>query len=190
MQAETGTSLTGDAADGQPETRVLVTVAALVLLLDQGTKLWALNTLEGRDQVPVIGSFLSLNLIANPGAAFSFGTGMTWVLTIVGFVIVGILVRVSLRTTSRRWLVTFALLIGGALSNLVDRMIRPPGVGRGHVVDFLDYNGWFIGNVADIAIVLGGALIALWSVRGLGLDGRPATRQPSSESTPSTESTT
>lgn len=45
------------------------------------------------------------------------------------------------------------LLLGGAVANLLDRLFRGPGPGVGRVVDFIDYHGWFIGNVADIAIV-------------------------------------
>ena len=53
------------------------------------------------------------------------------------------------------WAVALGLLLGGALGNLVDRLLRAPGPGRGHVVDFIDYFGLFIGNVADVAIVAG-----------------------------------
>ena len=51
------------------------------------------------------------------------------------------------------WALALGLLLGGALGNLTDRLLRAPGFGRGHVVDFIDYGGLFIGNVADIAIV-------------------------------------
>jgi signal peptidase II len=73
---------------------------------------------------------------------------------------------------SRAWAVALGLLLGSALGNLTDRFVRPPGGGEGHVVDFLDYNGWFIGNVADIWIVGAAGLIILLALRGLGVDGR------------------
>src|SRR5918998_438862 len=50
------------------------------------------------------------------------------------------------------WAVALGMLLGGAVGNLADRLAREPGFGRGHVVDFLDYAGFFVGNVADIAI--------------------------------------
>ena len=50
-----------------------------------------------------------------------------------------------------------ALLFGGAIGNLIDRLIQPPSFGMGHVVDFLNWNGWFVGNVADIYIVVAAA---------------------------------
>ena len=62
-------------------------------------------------------------------------------------------------------------LLGGSVGNLVDRFVREPGPLRGHVVDFIDYGGLFVGNVADIAIV-GGAIVLVWLVfSGIGLDG-------------------
>jgi len=62
-------------------------------------------------------------------------------------------------------------VLGGALGNLTDRLTRDPGFGRGHVVDFIDYNGWFVGNVADIAIVSAAVLIAILALSGVGIDG-------------------
>lgn len=184
MQAETGTPLSEDPADepadAAPESgsftrsrAVLIAVAAAVLVLDLATKTLALARLETGEPVNVLGSFIRFNLIANPGAAFSFGTGVTWLLTAVAIAIVVVLIRVGLRATSRAWVITFGMLIGGALGNIVDRMTRAPGPGQGHVVDFIDYNGYFIGNVADIAIVGGGLLVAILSLRGVGLDGGP-----------------
>ena len=63
------------------------------------------------------------------------------------------------------------LLFGGSVGNLTDRMVREPGPGRGHVVDFIDYFGLFIGNVADIAIVGAAVLIGLLALRGISVDG-------------------
>ena len=63
------------------------------------------------------------------------------------------------------------LLLAGALGNLADRFFREPGPGRGHVVDFIDYHGLFVGNVADIAIVAAAVLVGLLGLRGIGLDG-------------------
>ena len=54
----------------------------------------------------------------------------------------------------------------------MDRFFREPGFARGHVVDFIDYAGFFVGNVADIAVVSAAVLIALLSLRGIGLDGK------------------
>lgn len=96
---------------------------------------------------------------------------MTWLLTIVVVAVVVVIVRMVSRIGSRAWAVALGLLLGGALGNLVDRFFREPGFARGHVVDFIAYANWFVGNVADIAIVAAAVMIAVLSVLGIGLDG-------------------
>ncbi len=108
-----------------------------------------------------------MRLIFNSGAAFSVGSGSTWLFTIVAAVVVVVVLRMAPRLTSLAWAATMGLLLAGALGNLTDRLVRPPAFLRGHVVDFIDYNGWFIGNVADICIVVA-AIVLL----GLSLTGR------------------
>jgi len=149
-----------------------VVLAAVVLGVDQLTKWWAESTLvPGDDTIPLLGSLLGLRLIYNPGAALSIATGMTWLLTIVVVVVVVVIVRMVSRIGSRAWAVALGLLLGGALGNLLDRFFREPGFARGHVVDFIAYANWFVGNVADIAIVAAAVMIAVLSVVGIGIDG-------------------
>ncbi len=69
------------------------------------------------------------------------------------------------------WAVALGLLLGGAVGNLVDRFFRAPGPGRGHVVDFIAYFDWFVGNVADIAIVVAAGLIMVLTYRGTSIAG-------------------
>lgn len=168
MQDQTGAPLSA----GRPRlVCVALAVAAATVVLDQVTKIWALQALTPGEPVDLIGRFLRLNLIRNPGAAFSIGNQATWLLTIIA---VGVLVviLVSLRRLGHRgWAICLGLILGGALGNLIDRFFREPGVGRGHVVDMIDYAGLFIGNVADIAIVVAAAVIAVLAWRGVGLDG-------------------
>jgi signal peptidase II len=165
------------AATAPTGSRVLVVwtgvLAALVLAADQLTKWWAESALTADgDPVPLVGELLQLRLIYNPGAALSIASGYTWILTIVVTVVVVFIVRAIGRLGSRGWAVALGLLLGGAVGNLVDRLAREPGFARGHVVDFIDYAGFFVGNVADIAVVMAAVLIALLSLRGIGLDGR------------------
>ena len=182
MQDEGGAPLSGaDARGPTPDVRpthrrvalqaLLAGVAAAVLAVDQLTKAWALRDLEPGDPVDVIGSAIRLNLISNPGAAFSLGTRMTAVLTVFACVVLVVILVVARRLGSRAWAWALGMLLGGALGNLVDRLVRPPGPGRGHVVDFIDYFGWFIGNVADIAIVAAAVLIGYLAFHGYSLDG-------------------
>ncbi|WP_448071713.1 signal peptidase II [Georgenia yuyongxinii] len=107
----------------------------------------------------------------NPGAAFSLATGMTWVFTIVSVVVVVVVVRIARRLGSAWWAVALGMLLGGSLGNLYDRLFRDPGFAEGHVVDFISYGGYFIGNVADIAIVGAAILIGLLAVRGREVNG-------------------
>ncbi|MGN6300238.1 MAG: signal peptidase II [Angustibacter sp.] len=179
MQTAPGASLS-DAAPSSTRSRrgllaVLVVVAGGVYALDQVTKALAVDRLSSGHTVPLLGDLLQLRLIRNPGAAFSFATGMTWVLTLVALAVVVVVVRSSRRIGSLPWALALGLLLGGALGNLTDRLVREPGFGRGHVVDFIAYWHLFIGNVADIAIVAAAGLVLVLGVRGTALDGSRST---------------
>jgi signal peptidase II len=151
---------------------VLAGTAVAVLALDQLSKLWALRSLTPGEPIDVLGSLIRLNLIRNPGAAFSIGHGATWVLTLIACGVLVFILMTARRLGSTAWAWALGLLLGGSLGNLVDRLFRAPGPGRGHVVDFIDYFGWFIGNVADVAIVGAAGVIGLLSMRGIGVDGQ------------------
>lgn len=151
---------------------VLVATAVVSFVADQVTKAWALSALTPGDPVQVVGDYIRLNLIRNPGAAFSIGNGATWVLTLIAIGVLVFIVRTSRRLGSHAWAWALGMLLGGSVGNLLDRLLREPGPGRGHVVDFIDYFGLFIGNVADIAIVGAAVLIAVLALRGVGVDGQ------------------
>lgn len=150
---------------------LLLWLAAGIAVVDQVTKYLAEARLTPGVVNPLLGDLLGLQLIYNPGAAFSLATGMTWIFTVITVAVVVYVLRVARRLYSTPWAVALGLLLGGALGNLYDRLLREPGFGRGHVVDFINYNGWFVGNVADIAIVLGAAGMALLAFLGIGVDG-------------------
>jgi signal peptidase II len=184
MQATPGASLTPDGdvpgpapAGSSPSSApgrtllLFAVVAAVVWSLDVVTKVWAVEKLTDRSPVDLIPGVLDLTLVRNPGAAFSVGTGFTSVLTVLALCIVAVVLRLSLRLRSRLWALALGLLLGGALGNLTDRMLRSPGPFRGYVVDFLRLPNWPVFNLADSAIVLAAALIALQSLRGIALDG-------------------
>ncbi|WP_240611208.1 signal peptidase II [Actinobaculum sp. 313] len=142
----------------------IATVAA-----DQLTKQWALGTLSDGHTIPVLGRALSLRLLYNPGAAFSLGENATIVFTVVAALVVIILPIWVYRTTSRAWMAVIGVVWGGALGNLIDRLVRPPAIARGHVVDFIAYGDLFVGNVADIALVVGIAALVVLMLRGTPL---------------------
>ena len=147
---------------------VMLILAAVVLLADQLTKLWAVSALSDSERVAVIPPLIYFRLLYNPGAAFSIGIEVTWVFTLAtAAAVVGILYTAR-RLASAGWALVLGALLGGAVSHLGDRLFREPGLGRGHVVDFIDY-GPFVGNVADIALVCGCAGLVLLSLRGVQL---------------------
>lgn len=144
-------------------------VAAAVVALDQATKIWALAALEPGVKHEVLGDFLSLTLVFNSGAAFSLGADHTWIVTVVMVIVMAGIVYFARRAQSGFAVALFGIGLGGAMGNLIDRVFRQPSFGRGHVVDMINYNDWFVGNVADIAIVGVAALILLMSLRGKAL---------------------
>ncbi|WP_407318186.1 signal peptidase II [Isoptericola halotolerans] len=146
-------------------------LAALVLAVDQLTKWWALSALAEGERVPLIGDLLGLTLVFNDGAALSIGSGYTGILTIVVVAVVVVILRAVRRLGSVAWAVALGLLLGGAVGNLLDRLFRDPAFARGHVVDMIAYADFFVGNVADIAIVVAAGLIVVLSFRGIALDG-------------------
>lgn len=136
-------------------------VFAVAIITDQASKMWARAALDPSEPIPLIGQWLSLRLVHNSGAAFSFAAGNTWILTIFTVVIIGVLAVLARRVHRASTLLAIALLAGGAVGNLIDRLTAEPGFGVGHVTDFIAYGTWFVGNVADIWIVLGAPLLAL-----------------------------
>lgn len=150
----------------------LIVLTIGVLLADQLSKIAAVALLQRGEYHPLLGDWFGLQLVFNPGAAFSLATGLTWVFTIAAVVVTVVIVAVAPRLRSRAWAIGLGLLLGGNLGNLADRLFREPGFAQGHVVDFLNYAGIVIGNVADIAIVVAAPLIAILLIRGVGLDGR------------------
>lgn len=162
-------------ASGGPRTWVRVLVAVVVVtvavVLDQISKTWALAHLETGHSRPLLGDVLTLQLVHNSGAAFSLGAGATWVFTVLATCVVAAIIWLLPRTSHMPTLIALGLLAGGAIGNLIDRLVQPPSFGQGHVVDFINYGGLFVGNVADIWIV--GAALWLAIIYAFGQQGKP-----------------
>lgn len=152
---------------------LVIGLALIVIAIDQGSKFWAENNLVLGESTPLIGDLLRLQLIYNPGAAFSIGAGFTWIFTIIAGLVVVAIAIFSWRVTSRAWAVLFGLLLGGASTHFGDRMFRAPSLGQGHVVDFIGYGNLFIGNVADIVIVGCGVFGVILMARGVKFRPEP-----------------
>ncbi len=145
---------------------LVVSLAAVILVLDQVTKVMALARLAPGIPVPVVDGIFSLTLVMNPGLAFGMlsGTpdGWRWIAGVLSLVALAILSVIAARLlpTGGPWTaLSLGLIFGGAAGNLIDR------VRFGAVVDFLDvywrqYH-WPAFNVADSAITVGVALLAV-----------------------------
>jgi len=165
----------------------ILALAAFVIAADQLSKWWAEANLGGGKNIPIIGDLLSFQLVYNPGAAFSLAEEYTWVLTIIAAIAVVAITWYAWSVQSRAWGVALAMLLGGAITHLGDRLFREPGFARGHVVDFINYNGYFIGNIADIALVGGAIMIVIISLMGIAAKPEPVTTSDAdAASTPTT----
>ena len=141
-------------------------LAAIVLVLDLATKAWVESAFREGQELPVTG-FFSLVLAYNTGAAFSFLAGhdgwQRWLFTGIAIVASVFLVWMLRRGGHRLMMCGLALILGGALGNLWDRVVA------GRVTDFLlfHYAGWSwpAFNVADSAITVGAAMLILDSFR-------------------------
>jgi signal peptidase II len=172
MQAAGRASLTPPGAPPKRRIGVLVCIAAFVLAADIITKTLVVAHLRPGQPVHVIGDVLEFNLLRNPGAAFSIGTGYTIVFTAIAIGVISYIVRTARRLRSLGWAITLGLLLGGATGNLGDRIFRAPGIFRGNVVDWIELTRyWPVFNLADSAIVCGGVLTVLLALLGRHLDG-------------------
>lgn len=183
--AESAASVQGvplEVAPGPRRAGLLVIIATTTLVLDVLSKVFAVMFLEGRPPVEVLGGGLYLVVYRNSGAAFSMATGLTWLLSLIALGVVVAIARLAPRLRSAGWAVGLGLVLGGALGNLVDRLVRAPGPLRGHVVDFLsllapDGSVWPVFNLADSAIVCGGVALVLLAATGRDLDGTRGSRR-------------
>lgn len=146
-------------------------IAAVGYGLDQLTK-WIVETrmYEGQS-IDVLPPLLRWHFIRNPGAAFSIGTDVTWIFTLVMAAVVVYILVLLRKVASLIWAVALGALLAGAAGNLTDRLFREPSFGMGHVVDFIALPNFAIFNVADSLIVCSMIGICLLMFRGINLDG-------------------
>lgn len=166
MSGDTGPAA-GATASAAAKRRVFWSVAALFVVADVLTKYWAHTQLAPRMPVPVIGDVVRLTLNYNPGAAFGLhlGSWSRWIflaLALAILVVLGSMYRQA-DVGDRMRVLAIALVCGGAMGNVINRLWSPRGV-----VDFLDVgigtSRWPTFNVADIGVTTGALLLAwvLW----------------------------
>jgi signal peptidase II len=152
----------------RPNALSWLALSALVVILDQATKAWVLSSLPEFQPIPVIEGFWNWYRTYNTGAAFSFLSDASgwqkYFFVVLAAGISGLLAWWLSRTPRGEWrtALPFALVIGGAVGNVIDRLLH------GHVVDFIQWywqdHYWPAFNVADSAIVAGAIGIALFGL--------------------------
>ncbi len=132
-----------------------------LILLDQGTKFWALESLKPIHNMTLMEGFMDLTFVENRGVAFGMFSGQRWfILLLTGIIAVGLVwfyVTLPQKKEYRPVRVSLVLVLAGAIGNIIDRMFR------GYVVDFFEFTffEWPVFNVADIYVVVGVILLAL-----------------------------
>ena len=141
-----------------------LTVAALLAVVDQIIKIWALNVLKPVYKIVVIEGFFNLTFVENRGAAFGIMQGKTVFLSVVVALVLaaGIYMIISRRIDDKFLIWVVSLIISGGAGNLIDR------VRLGYVVDYLDFSALFgfpVFNFADCCVVIGTALLVAYVIK-------------------------
>lgn len=144
----------------------MVAGAAMVVAVDQLTKWWALEALTEPRRVIELFWTLRLRVVYNTGTAFSLTSDSGPFVTVVAVAVVGYLIWSGRSNPTRGLLACYALIIGGTVGNLVDRLFRDgDGALGGPVIDFVDAQWFPVFNGADAALVIGIALLVLVTAR-------------------------
>jgi len=152
-------------------------VAVVGYALDQFTKWLVQTNMALGETIDVFPPLLRWHYILNPGAAFSIGTEVTWIFTIVQASVVVYVLFLLRRLGSRVWAVALGGLVAGAAGNLTDRLFREPSFAMGHVVDFIALPNFAIFNIADSLVVCSMIVICLLIFKGVRLDGTRETAE-------------
>ena len=150
----------------------LLAVAALVLVVDQATKTWALNSLG--EPKTIIENLLFFRLTYNSGGAFGVLQGYPEVF-LVATIAATLAILFWVRGLEQRsWAIPLGLVLGGGFGNLADRVFRDTG---GRVVDFIELRWWPVFNVADMCIVTGVGIVLLLGFRSERSDAEETTTE-------------
>lgn len=135
-------------------------IAGGILLLDRLSKIWIMKNIDLGSSWVLINGILNISYIHNRGAAFGILQGQAWLFLTLATIVIAAVVYYNSKYNLPGWIqFALALIIGGTLGNLIDRLLYRS------VVDFISV-GWFpVFNVADMAIVSGGALFMLYVIK-------------------------
>jgi signal peptidase II len=149
-------------------------ITALVLAADQLSKSLVLAARPGGG-----GGLVSVRVVRNTGASFGIGAGHPALVVAASAAVIAVVAVLLARVRSRPAALLLAVVLGGALGNLADRLFRSPGLGRGAVIDWIHVAGYpATFNLADVAIragAVGAAAVLLGA--GARLPGRPRLRR-------------
>lgn len=151
---------------------ICLAVACAVLLLDAVSKVLIVAELGPDRRVVWLGGLITLQLVRNPGAAFGVGASYTFIIAAIAVGTIVFILRAARRLRSLAWAIVLGLLLGGAMGNLSDRLLRTPGPLRGYVVDWIKlplFPPTF--NLADTAITFGAIIAVLLALRGIRIEG-------------------
>ena len=138
---------------------ILITI--LLILLDQGTKLWALGSLKPIHSMTVVDGFLDLTFVENRGVAFGMLAGQRWLILVLTGVIAGVLIYFYRTLPKKKAYLplraALLLVLSGAVGNIIDRVCR------GYVVDFFEFTffDWPVFNVADIYVTVAAFMLVV-----------------------------
>lgn len=135
-----------------------IIIIVVTIILDQISKYIVYSQMNLQQSIPVINNFFHITYVENPGAAFGILPYQTWFfLVITSLVVIALSYYIyTLKKDQILLKIAFALQIGGAIGNFIDRFRT------GYVIDFIDFKIWApVFNIADIAIVVGVGLFAL-----------------------------
>lgn len=139
---------------------LLLFTVLCVVFLDRMTKIFFSDFLKVGESFPVIQNILHMTLVQNTGIAFGLFKDQGMVFIIIPIIAAGLLIfniyyyKTNQHSLSRLYIVAFSLILGGAVGNLIDRIVF------GYVIDFIDFRVWPVFNVADSAITIGAVFIA------------------------------
>ena len=142
--------------------RVSIAVA-LIVAADQATKSVAVARWSEQPRA-IIGTHVQFLVTRNSGSAFSRFQNLTPVLAVGAIVVAVVLAHAARKATDTVTLCALVLLLGGALGNLTDRLVRAPSFLSGHVVDFVQVGWWPVFNLADSCVTVGAVLIIVRSL--------------------------
>ena len=154
-----------------------LSVAVVLVGLDFSIKSWIIESIKPFSVHPLISGILDITYVTNDSAAFSIGFGITWIFTVLSSLAALGLIWYLRKIETLGWAVMAGIALAGITGNLVDRFIRPPFAGSGHVIDYLKIPFNFpIFNLADSLIVSMAILTVLRILAGhqIGKSGKQA----------------